>query len=119
MHLFAVNARLVGTVLVVTLLTTPAAAIGALAASPDGSGWGSSWGYTSRSAAGQSAISACRGTCRVVLTFSGGCGAYAIGGSAKATGKGGTKGAAENAAMKACRAKGGNSCRVLVSACDR
>ncbi len=93
--------------------------MGALAVSPGGTGWGSSWGYDSRSAAGGSAISACRGTCQVVLYFSGNCGAYAKGGSVSATGTGSSESAAKNAATRACQSKGGSNCRVVVSACDK
>jgi hypothetical protein len=100
-------------------MVSSASAIGALAVAPGGTGWGSSWGYDSRSAAGNSAISSCRGTCQVVLYFSGNCGACASGGGATATGAGGLESAAEIAALRSCQAKGGSNCRVVVSACDK
>jgi hypothetical protein len=100
-------------------MVSPASATGALAIAPGGTGYGSSWGYDSRSAAGNSAISACRGTCQVVLYFSGNCGAYASGGGTNATGTGGSESAAENAALRSCQSKGGSNCRVVVSACDK
>lgn len=75
------------------------------------------------SQAEQKALNDCGAGCQVVLRFENGCAAYAAdqSGESKAYGWGALKTSidSENRAMAACEARGGKSCRVQSSGCNK
>lgn len=89
--------------------------------SPEGAavGWGVSSNRGSRQQASSAAMRDCNNgdpvvtDCRVVLNFSGGCGALAVSTGSIGTGHAATGAAAQRAALRACR----GSCRIVAALC--
>ncbi len=107
----------------ISLFSAHAMAAGALAIdSNQGSQWGWAEGYANTGAAEQRALSECGGGCRVVLTFSSGCGAYAAdqssGSSAYGWGTASSGSGAQNRAISECQSRGGRSCVVRAWSCN-
>jgi len=85
-------------------------------------GWSNN--YDSRSGARAEALSQCRangdGTCEVIVTVRGLCGAVAISGNCSARGwaYAGSRGEAERLALNECRSHGGHGCTIHRWLCD-
>ncbi|MCS6783427.1 MAG: DUF4189 domain-containing protein [Chloroherpetonaceae bacterium] len=89
--------------------------VGAIAIGSRGR-FGYSYDWSNAVQANQRALQECGSPdCKVVLTFSGGCGALAEGQNRLGTGTGKTRQQAEQAAMKLCNDP---TCRVTVWACN-
>lgn len=99
---------------------------GAVAVGKNLSGWGMTWNYTTKKAAGKAAIDYCKQygqNCRVVGTFKSEWGSIATGyasGKKKVYGfgKGKSEKSAAEAAMKLCKKAGGKVCVVQYVAKD-
>lgn len=109
--------------LALSISSSQAMAAGALAIdSNQGGQWGWSEGLASISQAEQRALSECGGGCRVVLTYSSGCGAYAAdqsnGASAYGWGTASSGSGAQSRAISECQARGGRSCMVRAWSCN-
>ena len=110
------------------LLAAPslAHAWGALAVGKDVSGWGMTWNYSTKKAAGNKAIEYCKEygkDCKVVGTFKSEWGSIATGSASKGKkvfgfGKGKSEKSAADAALKQCRKAGGKNCAVQYVAKD-
>ena len=100
----------------------PAQALGALSIGECGA-WGGAWNYSTEAEARSRALQECKGkNCKVVVTLSGNCVAFAID-QARSCGAWGwstrsTKEAAEDVAVEQCRKSGGRNCRVRAQFCD-
>lgn len=110
-------------VLALTVSASQAMAAGALAIdSNQGGQWGWSYGQASISQAEQRALNECGSGCRVVLTYSSGCGAYAAdqsnGASAYGWGTASSGSGAQNRAISECQSRGGRSCVVRAWSCN-
>lgn len=110
-------------VLALSVSGTQAMAAGALAIdSNQGGQYGWSEGQSSIAQAEQRALNECGGGCRVVLTFSSGCGAYAAdqagGSTASGWGTASSGGAAQSRAISECQSRGGSSCQVRAWSCN-
>ena len=97
---------------------------GALAIdSNQGQSWGWAIDYPTVQAAKQRALAECGQNCRVVMTFSNQCAAYAAdqtrGSTIYGWAKDSTGTSARNRAMNECRNRGGESCIVRVWGCTR
>jgi serine/threonine-protein kinase len=105
------------------LLAVPSAAMadqyGAIAYSPQDGRWGYSYNIGTRAGAERRALSECGSrSCRVAVWFQRACGALAVaplGGWG--SGWGGTRAAAERAAVRTCQDFGNAGCRIQVWAC--
>jgi hypothetical protein len=108
----------------ITLVEPPAAsAAGAIALGRcTRIGWSNNFG--SRSGARAEALSRCRengdGSCKVVVTVRGLCGAVAISGNCEARGwaYAGSRGEAEQLALNECSSRGGRGCTIHRWVCD-
>ena len=115
---------LVTLVLVPSLATAQQTLVGALALNSSSTRYGWAINYDTASAARQRALNECGSGCRVVATFQG-CGALAVESGREVRNAAGwsfnrtTRGQAESAAMQTCRNRGGRSCRIVVSQCNR
>jgi len=97
---------------------TPAVAWGAISVSDNGRQTGAAYGHGTEQAARREAAAECGG-CDFVVTFEGGCAAYAhdpIGGWGWSQGRDLDAAAAE--ATRRCHERGGLRCRVRVWACE-
>lgn len=122
--------RILLTSLVVKLVVAPSLAtaqqtlVGALALNSSSTRYGWAANYDTASAATQRALNECGSGCRLVATFRG-CGALAVESGREVRNAAGwsfdwpTRGQAESGAMRACANRGGRSCRIVVSQCNR
>jgi radical SAM protein with 4Fe4S-binding SPASM domain len=99
---------------------TGKAKYGAIAFDEDKGGWGYSYNQPTEATASEKATEKCS-SCKVHLTWEGGCAALAQSETDKkvmSAKTGGTQAAAEGAAKASCLAKKAGACKVVVWACN-
>lgn len=118
-------ATVVGILAVVpSMATAQQTLVGALALNSSSTRYGWAANYDTASAATQRALNECGSGCRLVATFQG-CGALAVESGREVRNAAGwsfdwpTRGQAEDGALQACTNRGGRSCRIVVSQCNR
>ena len=117
----------VGLALLVALTPSSASAGGALAVGDCGSDGATPYGiavnYPSQAAAGRAALGYCAdASCKVELTVTGACVAFALDHAqecgARGEGYGASSGEAQSFALQYCRKYGGKDCHVIATRCD-
>jgi len=124
MHIdFMAVSKKLALVFALSVLASQAIGAGALAIDGHRGQYGFANNTSSVAQAEQQALKDCGTGCQVVLRFENGCAAYAIdqSGESRAYGWGALKTAteAEKRAMAACEARGGKSCKVQSSGCNK